>query len=174
MYFLHEAHHTLLAQRNIRAILNSKITSKTHKTTGTVALNKWQKGHLLTVWELKTEEWCLAGPQLGMSKVGPITFFALLHIHTNDRRSATSMGECTNTFSDQISCSVVSDSLPPHGLYNLWNSPGQNTGVGSCILQGIPFSRGSSQPRDQTQVSCIADGFFISWATREVQEYWSE
>jgi len=23
----------------------------------------------------------------------------------------------------------------------------------------IPFSRGSSQPRDQTQVSCIAGGF---------------
>ena len=37
----------------------------------------------------------------------------------------------------------------------------------------IPFSRGSSQPRDQTQVSRIADGFFTSWATREVQEYWS-
>ena len=26
----------------------------------------------------------------------------------------------------------------------------------------IPFSRGSSQPRDQTQVSCIAVGFFTS------------
>ena len=24
----------------------------------------------------------------------------------------------------------------------------------------MPFSRGSSQPRDQTQVSCIAGGFF--------------
>ena len=24
----------------------------------------------------------------------------------------------------------------------------------------VPFSRGSSQPRDQTQVSCIAGGFF--------------
>ena len=36
-----------------------------------------------------------------------------------------------------------------------------------------PFSRGSSQPRDQTQVSHIAGGFFISWATREAQEYWS-
>ena len=24
----------------------------------------------------------------------------------------------------------------------------------------IPFSRGSSQPRDQTQISCIAGGFF--------------
>ena len=36
------------------------------------------------------------------------------------------------------SCSVVSDSLQPHGLYNPWNSPGQNTGVGSLsLLQGI-------------------------------------
>ena len=122
------------------------------------------------------------------------------------------------------SCSVVSDSLWPHGL---WNSPGQNTGVGSLsLLQGIfpiqgsnpglphcrwilyqlshkgspqlcptpcdpmecsppgssvrgilqarilewvaiPFSRGSSQPRDRTWVSCITGGFFTSWATRE-------
>ena len=36
------------------------------------------------------------------------------------------------------SCSFVSDSLQPHGLYGSWNSPGQNTGVGSCsLLQGI-------------------------------------
>ena len=26
----------------------------------------------------------------------------------------------------------------------------------------VPFSRGSFQPRDQTQVSCIAGGFFTS------------
>ena len=31
----------------------------------------------------------------------------------------------------------------------------------------IPFCRGSSQPRDLTQVSHIAGGFFTSWATRE-------
>ena len=37
----------------------------------------------------------------------------------------------------------------------------------------VPFSRGSSQPRDQTQVSCITGRFFTSWATREAQEYWS-
>ena len=30
----------------------------------------------------------------------------------------------------------------------------------------FPFSRGSSLPRDQTQVSCIAGRFFTSWATR--------
>ena len=36
------------------------------------------------------------------------------------------------------SCSVVSDSLRPQGLFSLWNSPGQKTGVGSCsLLQGI-------------------------------------
>ena len=32
------------------------------------------------------------------------------------------------------------------------------------------FSRRSSQPRDQTQVSCIAGGFFTSQATREAQQ----
>ena len=46
--------------------------------------------------------------------------------------------------------SVVSDSLRPHGI----------------LLDGIlqwaafPFSRGSSQSRDGTQVSCIVGGFF--------------
>ena len=53
-----------------------------------------------------------------------------------------------------------------------------------CIVPGIlqarilelvafPFSRGSSQPRDRTQVSDIAGRFFTSWATREAWEYWS-
>ena len=31
----------------------------------------------------------------------------------------------------------------------------------------MPSFRGSSQPRDQTQVSLIAGGFFTFWATRE-------
>ena len=41
-----------------------------------------------------------------------------------------------------VSCSVVSDSLPPHGLWpsilHPWDSPGKNTGVGCLsLLQGI-------------------------------------
>ena len=36
--------------------------------------------------------------------------------------------------SSSESCSVVFDSLRPHGLYSPWNSPGQNTGVGSLSL----------------------------------------
>ena len=35
----------------------------------------------------------------------------------------------------------------------------------------FPFTRGSSQPRDQTQVSRIAGRFFTSWATREAQTF---
>ena len=37
------------------------------------------------------------------------------------------------------------------------------------ILEWVayPFSRGSSQPRNRIGVSCIAGGFFTSWATGE-------
>ena len=36
------------------------------------------------------------------------------------------------------SCSVMSDSMRPHGLYSPWNSLGQKTGMGSLsLLQGI-------------------------------------
>ena len=65
------------------------------------------------------------------------------------------------------SCSAVSDSLWPHGLHSPWNSPGQNTGVGISLLQGI------SPIWDWTQGTHIAGRFFTSWATRESQKYWS-
>ena len=55
------------------------------------------------------------------------------------------------TFCNHMDCS-------PARLLCLWNS---------LEWVAVPFSRGSFQSRDQTQVSCIADGFFTSWATRE-------
>ena len=58
--------------------------------------------------------------------------------------------------------SVVSDSLWSHGhtIHGI---------LQARILEWLafPFSLGSSQPRDQTQVSCIAGVFFTIWATRE-------
>ena len=63
------------------------------------------------------------------------------------------------------SCPVMSYSLQPHGLSSPWDSLGQNTGVGSLI------SWGSSQPRDWTQVSHIAGGFFTIWATKEAHAF---
>ena len=39
----------------------------------------------------------------------------------------------------------MSNSLQPHGPYSPWNSPAQNTGVGSCsLLQGIFPTQGSN------------------------------
>ena len=46
---------------------------------------------------------------------------------------------------ERESCSVVSNSLRPHGLYSPWNFPGQNTGVGSLsLLQAIFPTQGSN------------------------------
>ena len=59
------------------------------------------------------------------------------------------------------------NSFQPHGLYSPWNSLGQNT-----VWVPFPFFRGSSQLRDQTQVSHIAGGFFTSWATGKLKGSW--
>ena len=65
-------------------------------------------------------------------------------------------------FTSSLSRSVMSDSLQPHGLNSPWNCPGRNTGVGSLF----PSPGDLPQPRDQTQVSCIAGRFFTSWAIK--------
>ena len=82
---------------------------------------------------------------------------------SKDKKSAT----CDDTLKRRVSHPVVFDSCDPmdcslpgssvHGI--LW----------ARILEwtAISFSRGSSQPRDQTPVSCTAGGFFTVWATRE-------
>ena len=52
-----------------------------------------------------------------------------------------------------------------------YRSPGTSVhGLLQARIQewvAIPFSMGSSQPRDRPQVSCIAGRFFTVWATRE-------
>ena len=57
-------------------------------------------------------------------------------------------------------------------LCPLWSPCSYYTVHGSLqarVLEWVafPFSRGSSQPRDWTQVPCIAGRVFSSWATRE-------
>ena len=91
-------------------------------------------------------------------------FYPSLHrwflgISLNVEKTRSLIGSPNNYESG--SRSVVSNSLRPHGLYSPWNSPGQNTGVGSLsLLQGI------SPTQKLNRISSIA-GFFTSWATRE-------
>ena len=70
--------------------------------------------------------------------------------------------------SESESHSVMSDSLRPHGPYSPWNSPGQNTGVGSLShLQGIVPTQGSNPGLQY----CRQILYLLSH--REAQEYWS-
>ena len=59
----------------------------------------------------------------------------------------------------------------PHGLYVAHQAPLSMGILQARILEWIamPSSKGSSQPRDQTQVSCIAGRFFTVWVTRETK-----
>ena len=59
------------------------------------------------------------------------------------------------TLCDPMDCSLPGTSV--HGIFQ------------ARILEwvAISFSRGSSQPMDQTQVSCIVGRHFTIWATRE-------
>ena len=67
------------------------------------------------------------------------------HINTHDNQS--------------VSCSVMSDCHPMDCRFLCpGDFLGKNTGV------SIPFSKGSSWPRDWTRVSCIAGRFFTIWA----------
>ena len=53
-----------------------------------------------------------------------------------------------------------------------WSQPGSSLHgiLQARILEWVDilFSRESSWPRDQTQVSCIAGRFFIIWVTRDI------
>ena len=65
------------------------------------------------------------------------------------------------TLCDPMDCSPSDSSV--HGI------------IQARILEwaAIWFSRGSSCPRDQTQVFCFAGSFLTNWATRESQvAYW--
>ena len=68
-------------------------------------------------------------------------------------------------------CSVMSDSLWPHGLQPTrllcpWNFPGKNTGVGYHFLPQGNLPDPGIEPLSLASPS-LAGGFFICWATRE-------
>ena len=65
--------------------------------------------------------------------------------------------------SESKSHSVVSDSLQPHGLYSPWNSPSQNTGMGTHSLrirkwQPIPVFFPRQSHGQRSLVGCCPQG----------------
>ena len=71
------------------------------------------------------------------------------------RKKESEVAQLWPTLCDPMDCSLSGSSV--HGILQ------------ARILEWVVISssRGSSEPRDRTQVSCIAGGRFIVWATRE-------
>ena len=79
----------------------------------------------------------------------------------NWKRRSKTVAVCRwhdTTYCDPIDCSLPGSSV--HGIFQ------------ARVLEwvAISFSRGSSQSKDRTRVSCIAGRCFTIWATREAQE----
>ena len=85
---------------------------------------------------------CVEPPLILIYKKWIFTFFHLNHAYLYQTHTFLYI----NIVRYSESCSVMSNSLWPHGLYSPWNSLGQNTGVGSHSLpQGI-FPTQESNP----------------------------
>ena len=104
------------------------------------------------------------------------TLKSLLQHHNSKASILVCLAFFTIHLSHPYMCVLVIQLCPT--LCNLMdcNPPGSSVHV---ILQArilewgaIPFSRGSSWPRDQTWISWTAGRFFIIWATREEHDCW--
>ena len=78
---------------------------------------------------------------------------------TGSSVAAVLVSQSCPTLCDPMNCSPPGSSI--HGILQ------------ARILEwiAIPFSRGSSWPRDQTQVSCTAGRFFTIWATGKILKH---
>ena len=112
--------------------------------------------------ELKLMNWdCCYHPMFPRHKIFEnkvsVFYSARNEVWTGSRRGGFVAQSCP-ILCDPMDCSSLGSSV--HGILQ------------ARILEWvtIPFSRGSSQPRDGIQVSCTAGRFFITWTTRGKNE----
>ena len=85
-----------------------------------------------SMWRFAVEEWW------DLCWIGRIPQMRVKPQHLYMACSGSSMNIYWTEVKWSESCSVVSNSLQPHGLYSPWDSPSQHTGVGRLfLLQGI-------------------------------------
>ena len=88
----------------------------------------------------------------------------LVILWTVARQAPLSMEFSRQEYWSEVKVAQLCPTLQPHGLYHGI----LQARILEWVWVAFSFSRGSSQPRDWTQVSHIAGRFFTSWATREV------
>ena len=112
--------------------------------------------------QLSTSTMHLAQEQLiNLNK--KVTLICSLHFYSLRASLIAQLVKNLTGLSEWKSLSCVQLFATPWTIYTVHGT------VQARILEwvSIPFSRGSSQPRDWNQVSWIAGVFFTSWATRE-------
>ena len=78
----------------------------------------------------------------------------MFYVYKGIKSRSPALQACA-TFWDPMDCSLPGSSV--HGILR----------ARILVWVAISFSRGSSQPRDRTWVSCIVGRFFTIWATKE-------
>ena len=80
------------------------------------------------------------------------------HLFYNVHESESEVAQSCLTLCDPLDCSLPGSSV--HGIFQ------------ARVLEwvAISFSRGSSQPRDWTRVSCIAGRYFTIWMNMNVHD----
>ena len=141
-------------------------------------VSQWEKERM---WKTVSWRFCLTRPQ------PDILHFISIHILLTRKQSYGSWWLGKRAKKSKKSVWRAANSLPVLCLaaqvcstlcdcmdYSLSGSSDHGI-LQTRILEwiAIPFSRRSSQSRDQTQVSHIAGGLFTVWATSEAYEFWS-
>ena len=147
----------------------------------------WQASRLFTgkQWEAPAGQWChcrgssthhrwqaTGARRTRRNEEGtclPLLYFAISLLHSTNKTQHSARWQERDVFTKSRLGQKVKESESRSVMFDFLR-------IIHGILQGrvlewvaICFSRGSSQPRDQTQVSHIADGFFAIWASREAQ-----
>ena len=103
----------------------------------------WKRGTVLLFW--------------GLLRRNGLSQSIWRGLNDGEKESESEITQSCLTLCNPMDCSLPGFSV--HGIFQ------------ARVLEwaAISFSRGSSWPRDQTQVSCLAGRHFILWATREAQ-----
>ena len=109
-------------------------------------------------------------PHWFLALLSNISWLYIFDLGALDSAPLVSVFLCHGIVCAVLSWSVVSDSATSSTVPH--QGPLSMGILQARILEWVamPSSRGSSQPRDRTRISCIAGGFFTVWATREAYE----
>ena len=116
----------------------------------TITLKSSLRNRFISLWSVTEKQLC----SFGIVKFS--WFFFFFNISCSLILYSVLVTQSCPTLFDPMDCSLPGSSVH------------RNLQARTLEWVSVFFSRGSSRPRDRTQVSCIAGRFFALWVTKEV------